>query len=68
LSATKESHKEIHENADVLNEQHNDLTTNDHKLSTDFKTISPKKNTTNYITQNVGNEDESEEIKHSSGK
>jgi hypothetical protein len=67
LSATTESHKEIHENADALNEQHNDLTTIDHKLSTDFTTISHQKNITNYINQNDGNEEESEEIKYSSG-
>ncbi len=66
LSATTESHKEIHENADVLNEQHNDLTTNDHKLSTDFTIISHKKNITNYVNHNIGNEDESEQIKHNS--
>ncbi len=67
MSATKESHEEIHENADVLNEQHNDLATNDYKLSTDFTIISHQKNITNYVNHNVGNEDESEQIKHNSG-
>jgi hypothetical protein len=66
-SLTTESHEEIHENADTLNEQHNDLTTNDHKLSTDFTTISPQKYITNFMNQNVSNEEESEEIKQNSG-
>jgi hypothetical protein len=67
LSSTIESHEEIRKIADELNEQHNDMTTTDYKLSTDFTTISPQKNISNYMNQNVGNEDESEEIKHSSG-
>jgi hypothetical protein len=66
-SLTTESHEEIHENADALNEQHNDLTTNDYKLSIDFTTISPQRNITNYMNQNVGNVEESEEIKQNSG-
>jgi hypothetical protein len=66
-SLTKESHEQIHENADALNEQHNDLTTNGHKLSTDLTTILHQKNISNYINQNVGNEEESEQIKQNSG-
>ncbi len=67
MSLTAESHEEIRENADELNEKHNDMTTTDHKLSTDFTKISPQKNISNYMNQNVGNEDESDAIKHSSG-
>lgn len=67
MSSTTESHEEIRKNADELNEQHNDMTTNDHKLRTDFTTISHQNNISNYMNQNVGNEDESEEIKRSSG-